>query len=367
MPTAGSDVEMDFDAAGLCNWARTRFGLEIDPSSLRESSKDRQKIEDTLYEAAEAQIRAADLSGLVEFVQPNFSETQMSRWAKDKLDMDVPVSDIVKASKGEEGRAGVTAMIMRRVNEIFERREIEYPIEYAMQIAQMTMRQNPGEAAGQLVAWANRRFDLALTPDEVMKRSPQAFRQQMFEHARKFVESKAIEKAVSAAQACKTDEDLANHVKTRFQRELPEHMRFLEGQERQDAIRSFVENQLRTELLQFERSILLETLDSAWKDHLYAMDQLRDTINFRAISQQDPRTEFKREGSHQFATMMEGVRGRVSEYVFRARLMAQAPVARPPQAMATPMGAAAKRSPMAGGVNLGGGISGPGISGPGIG
>jgi preprotein translocase subunit SecA len=50
----------------------------------------------------------------------------------------------------------------------------------------------------------------------------------------------------------------------------------------------------------FERTILLDTLDQRWKDHLYAMDQLRDAINFRAFSQQDPRIEYKREGSHMF-------------------------------------------------------------------
>ena len=36
---------------------------------------------------------------------------------------------------------------------------------------------------------------------------------------------------------------------------------------------------MRGELLHFERTILLDTLDTSWKDHLYAMDQLRDTIN----------------------------------------------------------------------------------------
>jgi preprotein translocase subunit SecA len=176
-------------------------------------------------------------------------------------------------------------------------------------------------------------------------------------------------------------------VKDRYQRELPEMMKYLEGQEREESIRAFVENQLRTELLQFERSVLLETLDSSWKDHLYAMDQLRDTINFRAISQQDPRTEYKREGSHQFATMMDGVKAKVTEFVFKARL---APTAPPPM-MARPAGQAGlagqngpgamsaigtARTAMPGalpggaagsGGGPGGGIVGGGISGPGIG
>ena len=387
MPTEGSDVEVDFDAQGLCHWAKNRFGLEMDPVSLKGSAKDRQQVEDTLYAAAERQIRATDLSGLEEFVASTYAESQMSAWVKDKLNMDVPATEIAKARKGDEGMEGVTTMLMRRVEEVFQKREIEYPVEYALQLTQMLMRQNPGDAATQLVGWANRRFELALTTDEVMKRSPQAFRQQVMEHSRKFVEGKAIEKAVAAAQACKTDDDLARHVKDRYQRELPEMMKYLEGQEREESIRAFVENQLRTELLQFERSVLLETLDSSWKDHLYAMDQLRDTINFRAISQQDPRTEYKREGSHQFATMMDGVKAKVTEFVFKARLAPTAPppmMARPagqpglagqngPGAMSaigtarTAMPGALPGGAAGSGGGPGGGIVGGGISGPGIG
>ena len=61
-------------------------------------------------------------------------------------------------------------------------------------------------------------------------------------------------------------------------------------------------------------------LDPAWKEHLYNMDQLRDTIGFRAFSQQDPRIEYKREGARLFGEMMERVRDRVTDYLFKLRL-----------------------------------------------
>jgi preprotein translocase subunit SecA len=50
------------------------------------------------------------------------------------------------------------------------------------------------------------------------------------------------------------------------------------------------------------------------------MDQLRDSINFRAFSQQDPRIEYKKEGSHMFHGMMENVKARVTDYIFKARI-----------------------------------------------
>jgi preprotein translocase subunit SecA len=50
------------------------------------------------------------------------------------------------------------------------------------------------------------------------------------------------------------------------------------------------------------------------------MDQLRDTINLRAFSQQDPRIEYKREGSKLFLQMLESVRDRVTDMIFRAKV-----------------------------------------------
>ena len=62
-------------------------------------------------------------------------------------------------------------------------------------------------------------------------------------------------------------------------------MRYLDEDDREDAIRARVETLARPELVQFEQMVLVETLDQSWKDHLYAMDQLRDSIGFRAIAQ----------------------------------------------------------------------------------
>jgi len=100
-------------------------------------------------------------------------------------------------------------------------------------------------------------------------------------------------------------------------------MKNLHGEDRDDSVRARVESILRAELVQFERFILLEVLDPAWKEHLYNMDQLRDTIGFRAFSQQDPRIEYKREGARLFSEMMERVRDRVTDYLFKLRLQPQ--------------------------------------------
>jgi preprotein translocase subunit SecA len=57
-----------------------------------------------------------------------------------------------------------------------------------------------------------------------------------------------------------------------------------------------------------ERNFFLQVLDGQWKDHLYAMDQLREGIGLRGYGQKDPLSEYKIEGFGMFEEMMERVR-----------------------------------------------------------
>jgi preprotein translocase subunit SecA len=73
----------------------------------------------------------------------------------------------------------------------------------------------------------------------------------------------------------------------------------------------------RPEMRGMERSLLLNQLDSAWKNHLYTMDHLRSVVGLRSYGQEDPKTVYKREGMKEFDSMWEGVQDKVTEVVFR--------------------------------------------------
>jgi preprotein translocase subunit SecA len=66
---------------------------------------------------------------------------------------------------------------------------------------------------------------------------------------------------------------------------------------------------------QVERSLLLQILDQSWKEHLLALDHLRQGINLRAYGQRDPLNEYKREAFQLFATMLDDVREQVTRYL----------------------------------------------------
>ena len=61
----------------------------------------------------------------------------------------------------------------------------------------------------------------------------------------------------------------------------------------------------------FEKAIMLQTLDSQWKEHLAQMDYLRQGINLRGYAQKDPKQEFKREAFSMFTEMLNNIKHEV--------------------------------------------------------
>jgi preprotein translocase subunit SecA len=78
-----------------------------------------------------------------------------------------------------------------------------------------------------------------------------------------------------------------------------------------------VEDRYRPEMRRMERSLVLQILDAAWKDHLLAMDHLRSSVGLRGYAQVDPKVEYKREGMRIFETMWTSVGERVTDLIYR--------------------------------------------------
>jgi preprotein translocase subunit SecA len=374
MPAEGSEIDMDFDPTGLIAWAKSRFGVDLDPAALHgDAAQGRRHVERTLVAAAEARINEADLSGLVTFVQPNYGVQQLCAWADKKFGIAVTPEELLAAQQSPDGSPA--AVLMDKARAVYRRREIEDPVDFAIQMTMQMSRQSVQQAAAQLVSWANRRYNLNWTVDVLRTTTPQNVRNELLAASKQFVESGALDNAITEALKQGDDESLDRHLTEKYGIGLPDWMRHMRGQEREDAIRGRVENMLRTELLHFERTVLLETFDDTWRNHLYSMDQLRDGINFRAFSQQDPRIEFKREGSRMFQGMLQTVRDRLTDYIFKVRITPQLnPPPMPAGPMPGPMGAGAPQPPRipAGVPGNGGpppppmGMGGTSITGPGF-
>ena len=71
---------------------------------------------------------------------------------------------------------------------------------------------------------------------------------------------------------------------------------------------------------QFERSILLQSIDVQWREHLSALDHLRQGIHLRGYAQKNPKQEYKREAFELFAAMLERVRTEVVKVLMTVRI-----------------------------------------------
>ncbi|MDR1696238.1 MAG: preprotein translocase subunit SecA [Endomicrobium sp.] len=73
-------------------------------------------------------------------------------------------------------------------------------------------------------------------------------------------------------------------------------------------------------LSHIQRMVLLQMIDSSWKDHLYELDQLRRGIGFRAYAQKDPKIEYQKESFSLFESMMKRIRESTVEYIFKVQV-----------------------------------------------
>ncbi|MGQ3887601.1 preprotein translocase subunit SecA [Legionella sp. CNM-1927-20] len=87
------------------------------------------------------------------------------------------------------------------------------------------------------------------------------------------------------------------------------------------------ENQVGREILaQFEKSIILQTMDNHWREHLAAMDYLRQGIHLRGYAQKDPKQEYKREAFSLFSEMLEALKYDLIRILSSVKIQSEADV-----------------------------------------
>ncbi|KAA0181982.1 preprotein translocase subunit SecA [Cupriavidus cauae] len=70
----------------------------------------------------------------------------------------------------------------------------------------------------------------------------------------------------------------------------------------------------------FERSVMLQSIDTHWREHLAALDHLRQGIHLRGYAQKDPKQEYKRESFELFARLLDVIKSEVTRIVFNVQI-----------------------------------------------
>jgi len=310
-----ADVDRrEWDLRGLSSWAMSRFSVNLSQNQLRNMSP--QEAEEALVAGAEERIDRIDLSGLSAFLTEDFAERALAEWALGKFGIEVDVSGL----KGDAD--GVRDRLIKRVDLAYRRREIEYPVEYALDVTVAHAGTDNVYAAESLAAWVNLKYEADMSADDFRDRGLGEIRDRLVKLSEEWIAGGLLEEHVrSKLGRSPSGQSAAEFARSRFDTELrPEDM---DG-DVLGAVTRAGKAFLRREMTELERFVLLQIYDSSWKDHLLAMDHLRGSIGLRGYAEQDPKLAYKREGSRLFEEMLAGIREKVTDMIFKVRLTAEA-------------------------------------------
>ncbi len=310
----------DWDWKGLADWANARFKASVKIDELRELQ--RPAIAKRLEAAAERLIDGTDLAPIDQYLVPNYGAKELAQWANNKFGTEFKVEDFqLDPHHPDTGR--VVQIIMDRARHAYREREITYPIDFALEMTAANMQQDPQRALAQFAFWAKMKYGIEWKLEDLTGRQPREIREELIQTARTWDDARIEKRANEAAASGRSAESLDQWFTENYASRLSEDERKEADVDALAVAREKIHQIVRSELTQLERWVLLQILDQAWKDHLYAMDQVKDSIGLRAFSQKDPRIEFKQEGARLFNKMQGSIRDRVTDLVFKARLSAQ--------------------------------------------
>ncbi len=302
----------DWDYNGLAKWAEESFEVRVNSAQLRKM--DREQIREALIEAAMEQIERRDCQAIAPYLVKNYAQRQLAEWANNKFGLKLGPDDLIGKPAGD-----VVDYLLERAREGYEKREAEYPVEYALEQLLGSGGLDNIYNSEQLSNWLKGKYAVYISSDEIRATPVPALHGKMVEissQAPKNVE-KEIDEALTRLPESK---ELAPWVMNRFKVQLLPHE--FDGEpmeERRKRLYEWGHAFLRVELTEVERNVLLQIYDQTWKDHLYAMDLLRESIGLRGVAERDPRIEYKREGSRLFGEFMKAIRDRVTDIIFKVR------------------------------------------------
>ena len=353
MGEGDSDDTESWDTRGLSSWAMSRCNVSLPQAQIRKM--DRQELEDKLREAAVDNIEERDENGLQKYLEPLYAERELSAWAKEKFGVEVsPQEMLVEGGRENETKSvdEISAMVEDRARAAYARREIEYPVDHILAMVQTAQ---TGEliadpyAADYVRGWAKAKYAIEIPIEHIQQTPVRLLRDELLGYQEKFLKDGKLDDEI--------DRPDLDHRRSAMRRSVHTGLRgaafgrpALEpegiGEQSQKlstrrcrwnpngawppdpcaigSIRRAPARCSAQELTDLEQFVLIQIFDQTWKDHLYAMDILRGGVGLAGFAEKDPRIVFKKEGFIYFKQMMEGIRDKVTDLIFRARVVGQA-------------------------------------------
>ncbi len=323
LPNSVED-ESEWNWQALAHMANTRWTLNLRDRDLIKVGRDR--VDEFLIEKAREAIRKVDLSPAAPMLSADYGMQYASRWVSAKFGIAMEVDEF----RGEV--EPVIETVTERVLAKYKEKEAEYPVMagfYKFVVGTGPQSRIDREA---LLDWAARRFETSLDAEDFKSKQRDEIRQMLLEHSRQHQQvadvrvdeiQRQVEQLASAGKiplssANGASQSLADWFQQNLQCDLNvDSISQLDKKTLSQKLESIVEDRYHPEMRRMERMVLLEIVDSAWKEHLLAMDYLLAACRQRGMAALDPKVEYKREGMRMFESLWQSIGDRVTDVIFR--------------------------------------------------
>ena len=315
----------------LTRWANTQYGLGLSDKNLRVIPRD--EIFDWLLDHIDPAIERYEFDMLDLFLDNAFPLKTLCEWLQQQYSLD-STPDQFDSQDCDE----VIAKVHDLLDDLYQQKEIAFPVTVGINNF-LAGRQSGGERSDRegLVKWASERFDTPITLDNVVNRQRDQIQSSLIEFSeRDYRIGESLKEQIDTLfnddatpanghppeKTAELDTGrLIDWAKTSFDVELDaDEWNDLAPEAARLRLLAIYDSRFRPELGQAERALILEILDTAWKDHLYHMDHLRSGIGLVGYAQKDPKTEYKREGMQAFDQMWERIGDQVTSSIFRLEM-----------------------------------------------
>ncbi|MCA9240721.1 MAG: SEC-C domain-containing protein, partial [Planctomycetales bacterium] len=323
--------EEEWNWGALAKWANVRYGANFRDRDLKKIGRD--MLDEKLVEVAREWVQSVDLSDTERFLEKDFGVKTARAWLLDKFGIQFTDREVEEIEP-----PAMIELAHQRAEEAYDHRESEYAIMAAFNRFREGGSRGALDREG-LLEWANRRFQTNLSIDDLKNKQGEEIAKLLIGHSEKANEKaqqitkeahaqvdKLFAGAPSSSDATLRSvtgmngklDALADWLKKNTGAEIStEELAKLDRDAAQRKVTQAVEDRFRPEMRRMERALLLQLLDSAWKEHLLAMDHLRSSVGLRGYAQVDPKVEYKREGMRMFERMWDSLGAYVTDLVFK--------------------------------------------------
>jgi len=316
--------------SALAKMADTRWGLNLRDRDLKKVGRD--DVAELLIGKARESIQRVDLSEGAVLLESDFAQRSVIGWVKSKFGVEMEPESIAELEP-----PSLKEKIFELAVHAYDQKEAEYPVMAGL------YRFTTGSGATAridrtaLIQWVQERFDDDVSLDDLKHKQREEIRGLLLEHSQQAQQQavagltdvkQKIDDLFVAAEGNETVErsgvsngqldSLAAWCKDELACDVsPGEMKRLHRDELELKLTNAVEDRFRPEMRRMERALLLQLVDSSWKDHLLAMDHLRSAVGLKGYAQMDPKVEYKREGMRMFESMWTSVGERTTDLIFR--------------------------------------------------